>query len=94
MTGEEESEYDDEDFDEDKWQCNGVVYFPEGCKSGQLGFDYHDGVMGYTSPNRDDDFDLCEMCIRWIIHCEKNRIALTWREPDEEEEEESEDDED
>jgi len=73
-------EYDDEDFDEAKWQCNGVVYFPEGCKSNQLGFDYHEGVEGWQCPDKDNcDFDLCDMCIRWIIHCEKNRIVLTWR---------------
>ena len=30
--------------------------------------------------------DLCDMCIRWIIHCEKNRLNLSWREPEDEEE--------
>ena len=70
-------EYYDEDYDEDKWQCNGVVYFPEGCKSNQLGFDYHEGVEGYHCPDRDTcDFDLCDMCIRWIIHCEKKQDNL------------------
>ena len=41
----DESEYDDED--ENKWQCNGVVCFTDGCKSGQLSFDHHEGVEGW-----------------------------------------------
>ena len=83
----DDDEYDDEEFDEDAWQCNGVVYFPSGCRSGQLGFDVHPGVEGWQNPDRENyDMDLCDMCIRWIIHCEKNRLNLSWREPEDEEE--------
>ena len=76
----DEDEYDEED--ENKWQCNGVVCLKGGCKSGQLGFDYHAGTEGWQCPDRDNcDFDLCSMCIRWVIHCEKNKIELEWTEP-------------
>ena len=35
---EEEDKASDYDSDDDKWQCNGVVCFPDGCKSGQVDF--------------------------------------------------------
>ena len=68
-------EGDDEDG-EDKWLCDGSNLFDTGCKSGMTDFDHHEGIEGWTSTNQDEDFDLCEMCVRWCMHCEKNNLDL------------------
>ena len=71
---------DDEYGDESNWQCNGTVLFKDGCKSGQTDFDEHAGIGGWQSPKRECDFDLCEMCIRWCLHCEKSGADFGWSE--------------
>ena len=59
---------------EPRWFCNGgdaEEGFIGGCKSGQTNFDYHEGTEGWQCTNFDEcDFDLCEMCLRWYVHCE------------------------
>ena len=72
---ENESSYEE---DEGKWQCNGTVNFVDGCKSGQTEFDFHQGTEAWQSLDRNLDFDLCEMCIRWAIHCQKTGTDLGW----------------
>ena len=65
----------DDSEDENKWLCNGADEeegFVGGCKGGQKEFGYHEGTEGWQNPDLDNyDFDLCEMCVRWCIHCEK-----------------------
>ena len=79
-----EKKYDSygEEVDENKWLCNGAdpsLGFKDGCKSGQTDFDHHDGTEGWQCPDRENcDFDICEMCIRWVLHCEKNKLDLGW----------------
>ena len=70
--GEEEEYYDEEN---DNWLCDGFNLFKCGCKSGQTEFGEHPGIEGWSSSNPNEDFDLCEMCIRWCIHCESLRIS-------------------
>ena len=67
-------DYDEED-DENNWLCDGSDCFMEGCKSGMTEFGLHTGVEAWTSTGEDCDFDLCEMCIRWCIHCENQGIS-------------------
>ena len=55
-----------------EWCCNGVEIFETGCKSGQKDLGVHEGIGCWRSSNEDEDFDLCEMCIRWAIHCKEN----------------------
>ena len=69
----EDSYYEEEDG---RWLCDGTRIFKCGCKSGQTDFDLHIGCEGWTSSKEEEDFDLCEMCIRWALHCEKNRLDL------------------
>ena len=76
-----EGEYNPDDSeDENKWLCNGADEeegFVGGCKSGQTEFGYHEGTEGWQNPDLDNyDFDLCEMCVRWCIHCEKTGTDL------------------
>ena len=70
----------DDSEDENKWLCNGADEeegFVGGCKSGQKEFGYHEGTEGWQNPDLDNyDFDLCEMCVRWCIHCEKTGTDL------------------
>ena len=47
-----------------------------------MDFDYHFGIEGWSSSNEESDFDLCEMCIRWVLHCEKNKVPHGWTEED------------
>ena len=72
---ENQSDDDDED-DENKWLCDGSNKLKGGCKSDQKDFDYHIGTEGWTCPRDDTDFDLCEMCIRWAMHCEKHNLDV------------------
>ena len=69
----------DDEYDEegpsDHWLCDGSDCFIEGCKSGMTEFGLHEGIEAWTSTGEDCDFDLCEMCIRWCIHCESLRIS-------------------
>ena len=74
-------EYDDESYEDDNtWLCDGTKMFKDGCKSGQTDFDEHPGIDGWTCPETTPDgeyacdFDLCGMCIRWCIHCEKYNL--------------------
>ena len=62
------------------WRCNGFEYFAAGCKSGQTDFETHSNTLAWRSSgvirNEDGeeeecDFDLCEMCLRWALYCEK-----------------------
>ena len=69
----EDSYYEEEDG---RWLCDGSRIFKCGCKSGQTDFDLHVGTEGWTSSQEEEDFDLCDMCIRWALHCEKNRLEL------------------
>ena len=57
---------DDEDG---TWRCDGYGIFNTGCKSGQVSFALHEGTLAWRST--ESDFDLCEMCLRWAIHCER-----------------------
>ncbi len=70
----------DDSEDENKWFCNGgeeELGFVGGCKSGQKTFGYHEGTEGWQCPDLDNcDFDLCEMCVRWALHCEKTGTDL------------------
>ena len=69
--------YDEED---EKWLCEGTVKFIGGCKSGQKAeaFDFYFDTERWSCPDRDCDFDLCEMCTRWCLHCERNEITVGW----------------
>ena len=70
----------DTDDDENKWLCNGADEeegFMGGCKGGQTEFGYHEGTEGWQNPDTQHfDFDLCEMCVRWCIHCERTGTDL------------------
>ena len=47
-----------------------------------MDFGFHTGIEGWQCPKLDEcDFDLCEMCIRWAIHCEKTGTDLGLKEP-------------
>ena len=39
------------------------------------------GTDFWSSEQQDCDFDLCEMCIRWCIYCEKNNLDIGWVDP-------------
>ena len=67
-----------DDGDDNKWLCDGTVRFKGGCKSGQLdlAFDLYAGTERWSCPDRECDYDLCEMCTRWCIHCEKNNVDI------------------
>ena len=64
------------------WQCNGVGLFQGGCKSGQIDFDLHPNTKCWrcyqmmAESQEDCDFDLCEMCVRWVVHCERTGIDM------------------
>ena len=76
-----EGNEEDEDSEEETWLCNGSAHFKTGCKSGQTEFGMHEGTEGWQDPDRENcDMDLCEMCIRWILHCEKNKLDSGWQE--------------
>ena len=79
-SGEEKNGDDSYDSEEDdgKWMCNGTE-FMGGCKSGQQEFGFHEGTEGWQCPDRDCDFDICDMCIRWVLHCEKNSLEIKWK---------------
>lgn len=68
----------------DKWCCNGAAPygFVGGCKGGQKDFDYHENMEGWCCPEC-EGFDLCVYCIRWIVHCEQEKIPLGLTFPDE-----------
>ena len=70
---EDEEEYYDEE--NDNWLCDGFNLFKCGCKSGQTEFGEHPGIEGWSSSNPNEDFDLCEMCIRWCMHCESRGVS-------------------
>ena len=55
-----------------EWCCNGVEIFEDGCKSGQKDLGIHEGIKCWRSTGEDADYDLCENCIRWVIHCLEN----------------------
>ena len=70
------------DTEEASWQCDGVTLFKDGCKSGQQEFDLYTDTYAWSCDMKDEandgddsDFDICEMCIRWAIHCEKTGIS-------------------
>ena len=54
-----------------EWCCNGVEIFKDGCKSGLTDMGLHEGIKCWRSTDAEADFDLCENCIRWVIHNEK-----------------------
>ena len=57
----------------EEWCCNGIELFEDGCKSGQTDLSLHAGTKAYRSTGGESaDFDLCEVCIRWVIHCYEN----------------------
>lgn len=68
---------EDSDYD-NHWKCDGTHKFANGCKSGQTDFDEHIGTAGYSCPDDECDFDLCEMCIRWCLYCEENQLDFGW----------------
>jgi hypothetical protein len=40
-------------------------------------------MSGWQCPDLDKcDFDLCEMCIRWILHCQKHNLPLGIKTPE------------
>ena len=73
--------------EEASWQCNGVELFYGGCKSGQTDFELHVGTKSWICRYEENkltgetecDFDLCEMCVRWVVHCEKTGTDLGLR---------------
>ena len=70
--------------DEDMWFCNGGADFgfKAGCKGKQKDFDYHETMSGWMCPDTDNcDFDLCEHCVRWILHCDNDKLDLGVIEP-------------
>jgi len=64
-----------EEYEEACWQCNGVEMFQGGCKGGIIDFDLHPHMKVWRCDKNVDgedcDFDMCEMCVRWMIHCER-----------------------
>ena len=66
-----------EEIEDASWQCNGSDIFKDGCYSGQKSFDLHLGTRAWRCVEQqegeqdDCDFDLCEMCVRWALHCKK-----------------------
>ena len=77
----EDGEEDDSEYEETGWLCDGSNKFKGGCKSGQTDFGEHEGTDFWSSSNKDEDFDLCEMCLRWCIYCEKNNLDIGWIDP-------------
>ena len=75
-------------FEDASWQCNGIDIFTDGCKSGQTTFALHLDTKAWgcyqTSEGSDADFeeqvscdfDICEMCVRWTLYCEKTGTFL------------------
>ena len=64
----------EEEKEDAQWQCNGVEVFEDGCKSGITDFGFHLNIRVWS--NDDFDFDFCEMCIRWTLHCEISGTKL------------------
>ena len=71
---------DVQEDDDGTWRCNGVDFFDNGCKSGQKEFESYKNTLAWQSTGTyvDEDgveqycdFDLCEMCLRWALYCEK-----------------------
>lgn len=64
------------------WLCDGKELFAQGCKSGQQEFELHPDTkcwrcyQALEGSEDDCDFDLCEMCVRWVIHCERTGSDL------------------
>lgn len=74
-----------EDEEHHKWFCNGgsEFGFVGGCKGNQTDFGFHETMSGWQCPDLDNcDFDLCEMCIRWILHCQRENQPLGIITPD------------
>ena len=77
----EDGEENDSEYEETGWLCDGSNKFKGGCKSGQTDFGEHEGTLFWSSSNKEEDFDLCEMCLRWCIYCEKNNLDIGWIDP-------------
>ena len=77
---ENDDENDSYDEEDDMWLCEGTVKFKDGCKSGQQAdaFDYYEDTERWSCPDSACDFDLCEMCTRWCLHCDRNGIDIGW----------------
>ena len=43
---------------------------------GDIGDDHDDDGAGAGDEGDDCDFDMCEMCIRWALHCDKSGMDL------------------
>ena len=69
-----------EEYEDACWQCNGVELFQGGCKGGISDFDLHPQFKVWrceeTVDGEDCDFDLCEVCVRWTMHCERTQTDL------------------
>ena len=73
------------EYEECCWQCNGSELYRGGCKSGITDFDLYPEIKVWTSTFQskddrgddfEDEFDICEMCIRWALHCERTGTDL------------------
>ena len=62
LTEEEKAQRDEGD----RWQCNGSELFIDGCKGGIDEYDFHETVNGWSCPDNEHDFDICEACVRFI----------------------------
>ena len=75
-----------EEIENASWHCDGSVIFEDGCKGGLTDFGLHEDLNAWRCFNNpvvgsdqavadnaeaECDFDMCEMCIRWALHCEK-----------------------
>ena len=74
---EDEDDYDEE-YDPRDWLCNGSQMLEGGCLSGQTDFARQDANGRWQCPDEACDFDICDMCIRWLIHCQKNKLPTGW----------------
>ena len=73
---------EDIDENENNWMCNGGLDngFQGGCKGGQKDFAFHETMAGWQCTKC--DFDICEHCIRWVMHCDKTKKPLGIVTPD------------
>ena len=66
------------------WTCNGNDLFQGGCKSGIEDYGLHPDIKVWRCEKssmvngeiEECDIDICEMCVRWTLHCERTGTDL------------------
>ncbi len=72
QSNQEEGDESDQFYgsEDDLWFCNGGEKnggLRDGCKSGQTDFGRHPDTVAYLCTVDGCDYDMCELCIKWII---------------------------